>query len=103
MKYSCKATPRDEKQLWKNESKIIFRYLVRALWKCTESSIEIMQISYVLADFELSYFFQNKNSQKLLNIIFENDSPKRSFWENKKKSWIFASVAGFSKITDNLS
>ena len=43
--------------LWKNESKIIFRCLVRALWKCTESPIEIMQIRYVLADFELSYFF----------------------------------------------
>ena len=41
----------------KNESKIIFRCLVRALWKCTESPIEIMQIRYVLADFELSYFF----------------------------------------------
>ena len=26
--------------LWKNESKIIFRCLVRALWKCTESPIE---------------------------------------------------------------
>ena len=42
--------------LWKNESKIIFRCLVRALWKCTESPIEIMQIRYVLADFERSYF-----------------------------------------------
>ena len=31
MKYSCKATPRDEKKLIKNESKIIFRCLVRAL------------------------------------------------------------------------
>ena len=62
-----------------------------------------MQIRYVLADFELSYFFQNKNSLELLSIIFENDSPKGSFGANKKKSWIFASVAGFSKITDNLS
>ena len=42
--------------LWKNESKIIFRCLVWALWKCTKSPIEIMQIRYVLADFELSYF-----------------------------------------------
>ena len=48
-------------------------------------------------------FFQNKNSLELLNIIFENDSPKGSFGANKKKSWIFASVAGFSKITDNRS
>ena len=31
MKYSCKATPRDETQLLKNESKIIFRCLVRVL------------------------------------------------------------------------
>ena len=62
-----------------------------------------MQIRYVLADFELSYFFQNKNSLELLSIIFENDSPKGSFGANKKKRWIFASVAGFSKITDNLS
>ena len=44
-----------------------------------------MQIRYVLADFELSYFFQNKNSLELLNIIFENDSPKGSFWADKKK------------------
>ena len=65
--------------------------------------MEIMQIRYVLADFELSYFFQNKNSLELLSINFENDSPKGSFGANKKKSWIFASVAGFSKITDNLS
>ena len=43
--------------LWKNESKIIFRWLVGALWKCTAGPIEIMQIGYVLADFELSYFF----------------------------------------------
>ena len=69
----------------KNESKIIFRCLVRALWKCTKSPIEIMQIRYVLADFELSYFFQNKNSLELLSIIFENDSPKGSFGANKKK------------------
>ena len=40
---------------------------------------------------------------ELLNIIFENSSPKGSFEENKKKSWIFASVAGFLKITDNFS
>ena len=44
-----------------------------------------MQIRYVLADFELSYFFQNKNSLELLNIIFENDSLKGSFGANKKK------------------
>ena len=44
-----------------------------------------MQIRYVLADFELSYFFQNKNSLELLSIIFENDSPKGSFGANKKK------------------
>ena len=62
-----------------------------------------MQIRYVLADFELSNFFQNKNSLELLNIIFENESPQGSFGANKKKSWIFASVAGFSKITDNRS
>ena len=43
MKYNCKA-------------KINFLCLVRALWKCTESQIEIMQIRCVLADFELSYF-----------------------------------------------
>ena len=61
-----------------------------------------MQIRYVLADFELSYFFQNKNSLELLSIVFENDSPK-GLLEQIKKSWIFASVAGFSKITDNLS
>ena len=30
-------------------------------------------------------FFQNKNSLELLNIIFENDSPKGSFGANKKK------------------
>ena len=62
-----------------------------------------MQIRYVLADFEFSYFSQNKNSLERLSIVFENDSPKGSFEANKKKSWIFASVAGFSKITDNLS
>ena len=46
----------------------------------------MMQIRYVLADFELSYFFfQNKNSLELLNITFENDSPKGSFGVNKKK------------------
>ena len=44
-----------------------------------------MQIRYVLADFELSYFFQNKNSLELLSIVFENDSPKGSFGANKKK------------------
>ena len=44
-----------------------------------------MQIGYVLADFELSYFFQNKNSLELLSIIFENNSPKGSFGANKKK------------------
>ena len=71
--------------LWKNEFNIIFRCLVRALWICSKSPIEIMQIRYVLADFELSYFFQNKNWLELLNIIFENDSPKGSFWANKKK------------------
>ena len=42
--------------LWKNESKIIFRCLVGVLWKCTGSPIEVMQIRYVLADFKLSYF-----------------------------------------------
>ena len=41
--------------LWKNESTIIFRCLVRALWKYTESPVEIVEIKYVLADFELSY------------------------------------------------
>ena len=35
---------------------MIFRCLVRALRKCTESPVEIIQIRYVLADFELSYF-----------------------------------------------
>ena len=63
-----------------------------------------MQIRYVLADFELSYFFcQNKNSLELLKIIFENSSPKGYLEQIKKKSWIFASVAGLLKITDNLS
>ena len=72
--------------LWKNKSKIIFRCLVRALWKCTKSPIEIMQIRYVLADFELSYFFfQNKNSLELLNIFFENDSPKGLLEQIQKK------------------
>ena len=33
MKYSWKAIPRDEKQLMKNESKIIFRCLVRSVVK----------------------------------------------------------------------
>ena len=44
-----------------------------------------MQIWYVLADFELSYFCQNKNSLELLNIIFENGSKWGSFGANKKK------------------
>ena len=60
--------------LWKNESKIIFRCLVRALWKCTESPIEIMQIRYGLRSRPISnfrIFYQNKNSLELLNIIFE--------------------------------
>ena len=56
MKDSCKATPRAEKQLMKKWIQGNFFCLVRALWKCTESLIEIMQIRYVLADFELSYF-----------------------------------------------
>ena len=56
MKDSCKATQRDEKQLMKKWIQGNFFCLVRALWKCTESLIEIMQIRYVLADFELSYF-----------------------------------------------
>ena len=30
-------------------------------------------------------FFQNKNSLELLNIIFENDSPKGSLGGNEKK------------------
>ena len=55
MKYSCKATPRDEKQLMKK----LIQDNFSLSWKCTESRIEIMQIRYVLADFELSYFFQN--------------------------------------------
>ena len=59
------------------------------LWKCTESPIEILQIRYVLADFELSYILLNKNSLKLLNIIFENSSPKGSFGTNKKKKLNF--------------
>ena len=48
-------------------------------------------------------FCQNKNSLELLNIIFENSSPKGSLGANKKKIRIFASVAGFSKVTDNRS
>jgi len=39
----------------------------------------------VSANFELSVFCQNKNSLELLNIIFENSSPKGFFWANKKK------------------
>ena len=45
----------------------------------------MMQIMYVLGDFELSVFFQNKNLLELLNIIFENNSPKGYFGANKKK------------------
>ena len=74
--------------LWKNESKIIFRCLVRALWKCTESPIEIMQIRYGLRSRPISnfrIFYQNKNSLELLNIIFENSSSKGSFGANEKK------------------
>ena len=45
-----------------------------------------MQIGYVLADFELSYFLpKKKNSLELLNIIFENSSPKGSFGGNKRQ------------------
>ena len=58
---------------------------MRALWKCTESPIEIMQIRYILAISNFRIFFQNKNSLELLNVIFENDSPKGTFWANKKK------------------
>ena len=63
---------------------------MRALWRCTKSQIEIMQIRYVLADFELSYFFcQNKNSLELLKIIFENSSPKGYLEQIKKKKLNF--------------
>ena len=54
-----------------------------------------MQIRYVLADFELSYFFQNKNSLELSSIVFENDSPKGSFGANKKKvEFLWCCVGG---------
>ena len=42
--------------LWKNESTIIFRCLVRGVVQMYWKPIEILQIRYVLADFELSYF-----------------------------------------------
>ena len=62
-----------------------------------------MQIRYVLADFELSYFFQNKNSLELLSIIFENDSPKGSFGANKKKvEFLFLSPDSRKLLTTSL-
>ena len=66
-----------ENNLWKNESKIIFRCLVRVLWKCTESSIEIMQIRYILADFELSYL-KNYLAPKL--CCFNHQCTKWNAW-----------------------
>ena len=66
--------------LWKNESKIIFRCLVRALWKCTESPIKIMQISYVLVDFELSYFLPKWKLAGTFGYYFWKQFTKRVFW-----------------------
>ena len=62
-----------------------------------------MQIRYVLADFELSYFFSKIKTRWNFWILFLKTIHQKGLLEQIKKSWLFASVAGFSKITDNLS
>ena len=94
MKYSWKAIPRDEKQLMKKYIQDNFSLsctsVVKMHWKPDRNYLNYVR------------FGQNKNLLELLNIIFENSSPKGYFGANKI-NWIFASVAGFLKITDNLS
>ena len=48
-------------------------------------------------------FFQNKTHWNFWILFLKTIHQKGFFEKIKKKSWIFASVAGFSKITDNLS
>ena len=63
-----------------------------------------MQIRYVLADFELSYFFAKiKTRWNFWKLFLKTVYQKGILEQIKKKSWIFASVAGLLKITENLS
>ena len=67
-----------------------------------KTPIEIMEIRYVLADFELLYFSAKIKTQWNFWILFSETVHQKGLLE-QKKSWILASVAGFLKITDNLS
>ena len=76
----AKLLQRMKNNLWKNKSKIIFYCLVRALWKCTESPIKIMQTRYVLANFELSYFLPKLKLAGTLECYFWKHFTKIVFW-----------------------
>ena len=69
--------------VWKKWVQDSFRCLVRALWKCTESTIEIMQIRYVLADFELEYFFAKIKTRRNFWILFLKTVHQEGLLEQK--------------------
>ena len=87
--------------LWKNESKTIFCCLERALWKCTEGMIEICKLGRFWPISNFRILAKIKTCWNFW-ILFLKRVHQKGLGA-KKKSWSFASVAGFLKITDNLS
>ena len=87
--------------LWKNESKTIFCCLERALWKCTEGMIEICKLGRFWPISNFRILAKIKTCWNFW-ILFLKTVHQKGLGA-KKKSWSFASVAGFLKNTDNLS
>ena len=76
MKYSFKLLQGMKNNLWKNESKIILYERCENALKAQEKLCKLGTF-WPISNFRI--FCQNKNSLELLNIIFENSSPKGSF------------------------